>query len=218
MNETPGRLHALTFLTTTSFFEERTVMATVNDTQVEEFRPIAGFPGYEVSNLGRVRSFWFKQGIGVGCGTRRRIGANPAILKTWSDSGGYAMVTIYAPGIPRMIPRKVKVAHLVLETFVSTMPDGMLCKHGPKGQNCDFLDNLCWGTAKENMADRVRDGTDERGEKHHFAKLTNEQAREIKFVRLPRGETTKEIAAEFGVSYQSVGDIRAGRTWEWLKE
>ena len=80
-------------------------------------------------------------------------------------------------------------------------------------RHCVAPNHLAWKTPVQNAADRLRDGTDARGEKCPTAKLTEAQARQI----LARpGERRRDLAAEFGVSRQAVNDLFWGRTWKDL--
>jgi hypothetical protein len=68
------------------------------------------------------------------------------------------------------------------------------------------------GTSKQNAADRIRDGTDKRGEKNWCAKITTDIAREIK---RSRGEGTQKARAErFAVPRSIVVDIDCGKNWK----
>ena len=72
---------------------------------MEIWRKIEGFEGYEVSNLGRVKSLKF--------GKER-------ILKSGKDSGGYLIVVLSKDKIP-----KCKTIHkLVAMAFLDHIPDG----------------------------------------------------------------------------------------------
>lgn len=66
---------------------------------------------------------------------------------------------------------KTHVIHrLVLTAFVGPKPDGMLCRHFPdRNPLNNRLDNLSWGTPKQNAADRAVHGTTNRGHKHSAA-------------------------------------------------
>lgn len=114
----------------------------------EEWRPIPGYEGrYEVSNLGRVRSFL--------------KGKNGALLKPWLRNG-YPAVNLFAPSGDR----KFMVHRLVLEAFVGPPRGGHECRH-LNGNPLDArLANLKWGTHAENMRDQVAHGT------HHEARKT----------------------------------------------
>lgn len=54
-----------------------------------------------------------------------------------------------------------------------------------------------------------------RTETHPNARLTREQAYEIKFKR--GGQTRYDLATKFNVSYQTINNIIWGVTWSWLK-
>ncbi|MFL1432774.1 MULTISPECIES: HNH endonuclease [unclassified Nocardiopsis] len=112
----------------------------------EEWRPIAGTDGvYEVSNLGRVRS-WTSVSRGQ-------------VIKPQPHQDRY---------LAFWTGPKLRLLHrVVLETFVGPRPDGMVCRHldGDR-MNCR-LDNLRWGTAAENMRDSIEHGTHANARKTH---------------------------------------------------
>ena len=82
-------------------------------------------------------------------------------------------------------------------------------------RNRDCVNPVClsWGAKSQNLGeDRLRDGTDNRGEKHGKAKLTEYQVMEI--YNDPR--THREIAEEYGISQGTVAAIKTGKNWGWL--
>lgn len=91
---------------------------------------------------------------------------------------------------------------------------------GPGEIVCHTCDNpLCCnpahlfvGTHRDNVHDMMSKGRKApypSGERHHSAKITADQAREI--ARCPG--THAEIARRFGLGETAVQDIKAGRTW-----
>jgi NUMOD4 motif len=168
---------------------------------MEEWRPVTGYEGlYDVSNLGEVRSHCqsFKPRLrgdlltpGLSCG-RRTIG-------------------LYKDG-----KRTTRlIAHLVLEAFAGPRPPGQEACHGPRGSQDDSLANLSWGTREENQADRVRDGTSNRGERQWQAKLTTEIVLECRR-RYAAGERLGSLAAEFGITQSAMSQTVSGARWSWL--
>src|ERR1044072_2552805 len=106
--------------------------------EVENWKEVVGFSGYEVSDLGNVRTirYWNKTG--------REL--NPTV-----DALGYKRVGLRAgkygePGY-KVITRSVH--SLVLEAFVGPRPVGAVGRHFPdrNPSNCR-LDNLSWSTQK----------------------------------------------------------------------
>lgn len=167
----------------------------------ERWLPVVGWEGlYEVSNLGRVRSLPRKGG------NNRMYGGR--ILRPGLGSNGYLTVVLCRQGAP---DRSYCVHTLVLEAFSGPRPDRMEACHGPMGPLVNaWPSNLSWGTRAENAADRYRDGTDNAGERHNLAKLTESAVRSI---RTSTGRTYKQLAAEFGVSYATISDVKRRRTW-----
>lgn len=105
----------------------------------EAWAPIPRHPDYEVSTLGRVRS-WKTYGP-----------VKPRILVTHME-GGYVRATLSRA--------QRRVHQLVLEAFVGPRPEGLLTRHLDGDPTNNRLDNLAYGTPSENMRDRRDHGTD----------------------------------------------------------
>jgi predicted DNA-binding protein (UPF0251 family) len=91
----------------------------------------------------------------------------------------------------------------------------MLSLHGPGGAFDNRLANLSYGTPTQNAADRIRDGSDLRGEQLPFAKLTAEVIAECKR-RYAAGETQTALAREVGVHQATVCEAINGKNWAHL--
>lgn len=114
------------------------------------------------------------------------------------------------------------VHQLVLETFVGLCPDGMEARHLDGNPQNNRLNNLRWGTHKQNMLDAVKHGTAfclrNKGEKHSCSKLTEENVKTI--IRDYRTGlfTYAEIANKYGVRRQTIGKIVTGKRWKHVKD
>jgi len=86
------------------------------------------------------------------------------------------------------------------------------CGHGFNG--CITPTHLSWKTPRENAADKIRHGTDNKGEKHGLAKLTASQVRRI---YTSKGKASQaELARLYGVSTTTIGRIHRRECWGWL--
>ena len=77
---------------------------------------------------------------------------------------------------------------------------------------CVNPDHLFKGDQQINMADKVAKRRQLSGERNGTAVLTEAQAMTV----LKDGRRTCDIAREYGVSPETVGHIRRGRTWKHL--
>lgn len=114
---------------------------------------------------------------------------------------------------------QVRVSTIILTTFVSSRPHGMFACHGVKGSLVNSLDNLSWGTPKQNVADMLRDGTLTCGEKHPHHKLNGLQVRIIRRAYSPRGRagvSARKLATVFSVNLSTVLNIIHGNRWKHL--
>ena len=125
----------------------------------EEWKPIPGYEGYEVSNHGRVRSL--DRTIHRKDGRTRRL--NGKLLKPAKNKGGYLTVGLWKDG-----KEKKKLIHrLVLEAFIGERPEGMETLHADGAPSNNKVNNLRWGTSRDNKADMVRHGRHRNARKDH---------------------------------------------------
>ena len=130
---------------------------------IETWKDIDEFPGYQVSDLGRVRTFLNPGHHNI------KLKEDPSILGQNALPSGYWYVS------PRRDGKNFRryVHRLVLTAFVGPCPEGMETRHINSNDRSDNrLANLCWGTRLENAADRTRHGTVMRGNKNHRSRLT----------------------------------------------
>lgn len=88
------------------------------------------------------------------------------------------------------------------------------CGNGHLG--CVNPRHLRWATRSENHKDKLKHGTDDRGDKSPNAKLSVEQVRDIR--RRLSSETLQSIANDFGVSASLISAIRHRKRWSWLEK
>ena len=163
----------------------------------ETWLVIEGFPDYEVSNLGRVRSF------------KRPV---PIILKPWNHPFGYGCVTLAVRGQKQ----QKRIIHiLVCHAFHGPKPSPRHeVAHADGNPKNSAADNLRWATSAENHADSCRHGT-------HFydgqfkPTLTADSVREIRIL-LAGGTPRAIIAKRFSTAISNISAIKIGRSWKHL--
>lgn len=122
-------------------------------------------------------------------------------------SNGYGAVYI------NTVPHSVHV--LACETRHGPRPERREAAHSCGNRACMNYRHLRWATPKENAADKVRHGTDPRGERAGAAKLTVDQVRAIRALHAA-GMRQIDIAPRFGVTNAAVNMIVNRRSWAWL--
>lgn len=115
--------------------------------------------------------------------------------------------------------QKTYKAHRVsYELHVGKIPEGCFVCHRCDVPACVNPAHLFLGTPKDNQQDASRKkrsgGFKTRGEKNGQAKLTEEQALQI----FNAEGTLKEIADQYGVSFQLVSLIKNKKVWRQLLE
>lgn len=169
--------------------------------------PIKDFPGYAVSQDGKIWSCWVK-------GPLSRLADRWKELKLTAASRGYLIVCLQHNN-----KRHTKRVHrLVLEAFVGPCPKWMECRHLDGNPANNLLSNLKWGTKKENGEDTVRHGTSTKGERHGQSKLTSDQVRNIRLSYAKESWTQKQLATKYGVTQGTICAILTRRRWSWLED
>jgi hypothetical protein len=171
-----------------------------NEFDQEEWRAVAGYPGYEVSNMGNVRSYR-KTGLG---GLRD----TPKPVKPM-DSRGYLAVNLWNRG-----KLKTKKIHrLVCESFIG--PSELPVNHINGNPSDNRLCNLEYVTTTENAIHAKRVLGKGRGTRVSTVKLTERDVMAIT-QRCASGENAESVAKDYNVAMSTVNRIARGDSWGWL--
>lgn len=166
--------------------------------QNEEWRDIEGFPDYQISNLGRIKSF-----------TKYKDGK---ILNNYLTQYGYVGCLLKnkdGKSKNRFVHRLVAIA------FIPN-PHGYPQINHKNGIRSDCrVDNLEWCTASQNMrhAYDVLGFKSVRGEANAASKLTEEKVKEIYAFAMEEVLTTDEIGEMYDVTQSVVSKIKSGMSW-----
>lgn len=172
---------------------------------IEEWRVIADFPDYAVSDMGRIKRL-----------TSRTCAKAGTILKQCWRGGrnkGYLAVDLCFDGGKRT----VSVHVLVADAFLDPRPADHIPNHrdGDRGNNC--LSNLEWATQSQNVKHAYAIGlADAKGERNGHAKLTATDVLEIRRLACGRPGECANLGRRFHVSRRQVADIIKGVAWPHL--
>lgn len=173
------------------------------------WRDISGYPGYQVSNDGNVRTLTRRVQKGAAMVTKYG-----RMLPQRANRGGYLAVKLSRNG-----KRKTRVVHrLVIEAFGPPQPSPTHeCNHKDLDKTNNRIENLEWVTRSENLSHMYRNRSVRRpnrsGSQHPLAKLSDEDVQRIRSMYRPGVTTHQQLAAQFGVSRAHIGFILSGRFW-----
>lgn len=129
----------------------------------ELWRDIPGWErSHQISNRGNVRSK--PRTVTYITGQKVRYEGRDLLLE--SARTGYRMIRLSFEGKSE----RYYVHRLVLETFIGRAPAGTECCHNNGNPADNRLENLRWGTTRENSLDRVRHGTHNHTRKTHCSR------------------------------------------------
>jgi hypothetical protein len=160
----------------------------------EEWRPVVGWPAYEVSSEGRVKRVLPGRGV-------RETGG---VLRSGADSGGYQVVSV--SGVTKRVHR------LVAAAFIGPCPPGFQVNHVDGAKSNNSLGNLEYVSAVENMAHARRLGISPLPAR---ARLNDQAVRVIRFM-VSRGVSPARLAALHGVRVEAIYKLLARQTWKWV--
>lgn len=169
----------------------------------EKWLPIPGYEGiYEVSDCGNV------QRIGKWTdGRRNRVRGlrHPDFCK------GYPRVVLFRD----QTRKRIMVHHLVMLAFVGPRPEGFEVNHKNGVRSDARIENLEYVTKSQNEQHKhsVLHCKMPRGSRHHAAKVTEDQVREMRDLR-QTGWTLKRIAEKYSLGMGNVCWIVKGKHWK----
>ncbi len=165
-------------------------------------KDIKGVSGYKINKNGEIFSC---------LNTSGKMSMSWHKLKPCRDSRGYFTVALRG--------KTHKVHRLVAETFMPNPKNNPLVCHKNSIQTDNRLENLYWGTYKENIRDSIELGRHrslhQRGEKSAVAKLTDKKVRVMKWA-LHYGCPHKYLVEVFKVSLATIGNIKRGANWKHI--
>lgn len=132
---------------------------------MEKWKDIAGFPGYQISDQGNVRSFWKRKHYPTGYGSYHYLSETPKLMSSSDDGNGYQKIMLYSKNNGRRYCKKIH--RLVAEAFLPT-PENSYdtvdhIQSGRYGKLNNSVSNLRWIPRRENIRKAYRDGVcDER--------------------------------------------------------
>lgn len=185
----------------------------------EIWKPIWHAPGYEVSNLGNVRSLDRER-----VKNRHNKGKSPIIpgkvLKPWKrkvrNGNFYFTVTLCTNG--RL--KKFDVHRLVGQAFIPNPHNLPQINHKNNVGSDNRVENLEWVTSSQNRIHAYDIGAQPSGSKHPSCKLTHQQILEIKEILKTRSEgkrgkpSFRSIAKKYNVGEASVRLMFHGRLYK----
>ena len=155
----------------------------------EQWKPISGYEGlYEVSDLGRVKSFDRIDKIG-----RLHKGR---VLKAAKEGGGYSFVSLFRNGVRS----HKKVHQLVAEAFLGKCPNGYEVNHIDENKSNNSCNNLEYVTRHENLVHGTR-----------MKRIADKLKKPIKCTNLATGEITIYPSITDASKDASIGE---GRTFK----
>ena len=171
-------------------------------TYSEEWRPVPGFPRYEASSLGRVRSVPYVDGKGH---LRKQRMITPQ-----ANHGHWTVALVRSVGAKQ---EKLPLGRVVLEAFGYRSNEKEIVLHGARGRDCNELSNLSFGSyTQNNGVDRRRDGTALASCGHPRTHLSEADVRQI---RSMRGKMTQEeIGRLFSIDQTTVSNIQLRKSFQ----
>lgn len=174
--------------------------------RMARWKQIPSFPDYDVSDCGMVKR-------------------GNKLLSQSQNAKGYPRVQLSTNG--RNVSRVVHA--LVAEAFIGARPSGLQIRHLDGNQSNNDVSNLAYGTAAQNEADKALHGTKATGNKNGTHTKPEKRPRgsghgktvlhenDVIYIKAQldiggRGVGAK-LARTFGVSPQTISDIKSGRAW-----
>jgi hypothetical protein len=164
------------------------------------FRDVPGWPGYVASTQGHVFSCRTNGG---------KLGDRWHFRCPTLSRDGYLQLGVHQNRRSLF----TGVHSLVLSAFEGRCPPGLQVRHGNGNRTDNRIDNLRWGTPRENIGDREAHGNTARGERNGRAKLRRADAEELRRLR-GQGWTFMRLARWFGISKRQAGRIINHETWK----
>lgn len=174
---------------------------------METWKEIPRYVGrYAVSSYGQVKRLARNQAYGS---NGRQL--KERLMRTRS-AHGYIKIGLYNDLGERTLEH---VAALMLEAFIGPRPNNGVVRHLNDVRNDNRLDNLTWGSIRDNAEDAIRNGVWPLGHAHGHSKLSVSDLAKIRATPNAHqgGISARELAEKYGVSDKTIHLARRGVTY-----
>lgn len=169
----------------------------------EMWKKINEYDGYEISNLGKIRSF--------------KKDKNNFILKQRITKGGYLRITLYKNGMAK----KYLVHRLVAQTFIPNPENKPQINHLDGNKQNNKVDNLEWCTNSENQKHAYKTGLEKPRCPH--PKQVNQYDLEGNFIK--QWDTIKNASRNLNIKDSNISracknksKTAGGYIWKYVNE
>lgn len=172
----------------------------------EIWKKVPGYEKYQISNFGKVRHI--------------RTGRLKKFCIQQYDGPPYLTVQLQknASVEPNFRKRNkpIRIHRLLLMAFVRMPEDGEIGCHKNGNSMDNRLENLYWGTRKDNAQDSIRHGTFKfikpvYGESHPRAKFSNELIEKIRAEYTGKRGHQKALCEKYGIKQITMSAILTGK-------
>lgn len=171
---------------------------------MEIWKKAIGYSSYEVSNLGRIKTFNWKN-------TGRE-----AIMKPALDGSGYLRTVMKDDNGES---KTIKVHRVILNTFnFNDNYKNLEVNHKDGNKSNNNIDNLEWVTRQQNIQHCIDNNLQYvlKGEEIGNSILKEKDVIYIRQNFKPRKVTRKYLANKFNVTEATIKDVLSYRTWKHL--
>ena len=180
----------------------------------EQWKAVADWPSYEVSNFGRVRSIDRLVPNGHG----GQVACKGRLLTPRPNELGYLVVTLRQGQKINFVAR---VHRLVATAFLPNPCAKPYVNHLDCNTGNPHVENLEWCTQAENLAHAHRLGRmcwgNGKGKRSFMATLTDDQVRQLRLRYASGGVSIEAIGKQFGVSKRTAGRVIHRKSYAYVQ-
>lgn len=166
--------------------------------------------GYRIGSDGSLWSRWIKilGGSWAPCGKWKKSIKGTKIK---SKRSRYLVHSFYRVNLT------MTIHSLVLTAFLGDRPKSTdQCRHLNGNNKDNRLENLCWGSAKENAHDRIEHETNPTGNRNPNSKITDEDLLEMRRLYSEENYTCKRLSEIYNIHEMYVMRLMQGKHWKHL--
>lgn len=174
-------------------------------------------PGYRVGTDGSIWTRLQIIGHGLGGGTFSTLDKKWRKMKS-AKKGSYRNLSF---GNKSKV-KYITLHRLILLSFAGSCQRDAVCRHLNGDPSDNRIENLRWGTSKQNSADRERHGrtSKRQGEANAMVKLTDNTVKTIKLIWNASNEDLLDLSSRLSiihnVSLQTIINIVKGVSWKHI--